>query len=69
MSAYGQTLLNQNFLEAYWDSSGTLFRNLAQHIISSTSAMGILRIRRLSNNLISNRIGSNKLPLTTIPFS
>lgn len=53
----------------YWDSPSTLLRNLAHHIIGSTSAMGILGIRWLGDNLISNSVGRDELALPTIPFS
>lgn len=54
---------------SHWDSSSTLISDLALHVMGGTASMGILRIRWLSDNLISNSIGCNKLSLSSIPFS
>lgn len=54
---------------SHWDSSSTLISDLALYIIGSIARVGILRIRWLSDNSISNSIGCNKLSLSSIPFS
>lgn len=54
---------------SYWDGSSTLIGDLVLHLIGGIARMSILGIRRLSDNSISNSIGRNQLPLSTVPFS
>jgi hypothetical protein len=56
-------------MTSYWNSSGALIGDLDLYILRSSSAMRILRIRRLSDNSISNGISGDELTLTTVPFS